>query len=265
MIFGSLGLAEDILSWCDKLASMPAVGFRLDPHFLSGADFLNAFAPILDKLVDGETVKFTLDRIEPFSATFTTEDGFQYGAEPQKVFVSFQHRLRPRAVSGGLPVLQLLSQPAPFTQLLTQVCERLSEAILLVPGVKSRKVVRVGVVASTKVADEDLPPGIVRFIKYVGRPWKGVAPHFAFQITADVGASSGSVDRCVHSLSRLEEDRDKLVAIQLDWQRIFSSSRAITPDSIEEILLDARKASAAYFEDLAEGNRFDEDVLSKTT
>ena len=253
------------MSWCDKLASVPAVGFRLDPHFAPSSDGLAALSPMLNKLIDGETLKFSLDRIDAFSTHVTTEDGFQYGIEPQKMFVGFQHRLRPRAISGGLPVLQMLSRPAPFTELLLQVCDRLSEATLLVPGAKTRKILRVGIVATTKVADEDLPPGIVRFIKYVARPWKGAAPFFGFQITADAGESAGSNDRCIHSLSKTEEDRDELVTIQLDWQRNFSSGRVITPASIAEILSSARKASISYFEDLAEGSRFDEDVLSKAT
>jgi len=35
------------MSWCDKLASVPAAGFRLTPHFASSDSILDGLSPIL--------------------------------------------------------------------------------------------------------------------------------------------------------------------------------------------------------------------------
>lgn len=90
------------MSWCDKLASTPTVGLALTPHFAFGS-LIDAFSPILDRLVDRfRNPTFVVNDTQNSSLSFTTEDGFVYGAEQSKVSVGFQHRLKTRAVSGGL-------------------------------------------------------------------------------------------------------------------------------------------------------------------
>lgn len=68
--------AEDALSWCDKLASTPAVGVGFTPHYISSNDLLNALTSLLDKWNDGTKATFTLDSISPFGFEVSTEEGF---------------------------------------------------------------------------------------------------------------------------------------------------------------------------------------------
>lgn len=240
---------------------MPSVGFKLDWHFISASSILDALSPLLDKLVDGERTRFNIERPLGFDVTVATDDGFNYVVNPRQVSVAFQHKLRVKPMSGGLPVMEMLSRPLPFTKLLPQVGEKLIDATLLLPGPRTRRVIQVGVVVSAKVAIDDVPPGITRFINYVGRPWKGRTEFFNFQITADVGKTADWSDRCIHGLTKAEEDQDQLVSIQFDWQRAFSSSRLVTSESLKQIMAQAEKAALTYFEDLGEGTRFDEDLI----
>lgn len=252
------------MSWCDKLASTPSVGFRLDYQFMSGGAILDAFAPMLAKLADGEKQKFNIERLEASVAAYTTEDGFHYAVEPSKIHVAFRHSLKAKPISGGPPVMEMISRPLPFSELVPEVSEKLIEATSLLPGIKNRKVTRVGIVAATQVANEDLPPGIARFIKYVGRPWKGRVDAYSFQIVGALGEAPGWTDRCVHTLNR-PEDAEQLVTLNFDWQRSFTTGRSTSRDSLEEIVSSAEKASSKYFEELAEGNQFDEDLISSAT
>jgi hypothetical protein len=252
------------VSWCDKLASTPGVGFRLDPHFAPSEIILNALAPTLDQWFEDDKRLFNIERQnDPFTAGFNTNDGFQYGIEPSKIFVVFNHSMRFKQVSGGPPVLEMLSRASPYTELLPKVSKRLTEVTLLLPAIKTRKVTRVGIISTTIVADDEAPPGIARFIKYIGRPWQGVANTYNIRITAEIDRSPHSSDRCTHSLSR-PEDPEELLSLKFDWQRTFDPGRPITLDSLQEILVGAEKASNKYFEDLAEGSRFDEDIIRIT-
>lgn len=252
------------LSWCDKLASTPSVGLRIDNRFVSSSSILNALAPILDRWVDGDNLKFTIERQEPFSLVFTTDDGFQYGIEQSRIYVSFTHRVKAKASSGGPPVMEMLSQPLPYTELLPQASEKLIEAALIVPDVKGRKVTRIGIIASTTVAREDLPPGIARFIEYLGRPWKGLVPGLISQIVADINKAPAWTDRCIHTINK-PEDPDELVTLSFDWQRTLAQGRAITSDNLKELTSTSQRSALQYFEDLAEGNRFDEELISSAT
>jgi hypothetical protein len=245
------------MSWCDKLASTPSVGYGLDYHFASSEVVLSALTPILDQLVENKKPTFAVDQQQSFLVGFNTNDGFKYGIEPSKIHVNFNHRMRPKAVSGGPPIMEMLSRPQPYTDLLPVVSSKLIEATLLLPSPKDRKITRVGIVSTTPVDAEDLPPGISRFLKYIGKPWGELTEGFSIQITGKVGKGSGYSDRCVHTMLRTEDPND-LLTILFDYQRIFESGKAITADSLKEITASAEKAALRYFEDLAEGNRFDD-------
>ncbi len=109
---------------------------------------LDVLAPVLDKLIEGDKPKFNITKIDPLSVEFGTEDGFLYGFDSSRAFVEFQHRFKFRSVSGGPPVAELLSRPAPFTELLPEVARRLLFASECLLEIRPRKVTRVGVVST---------------------------------------------------------------------------------------------------------------------
>lgn len=256
---------EETLSWCDKLAATPTVGFRFDWHFVGGDVLLQSLSPILDPLGQGEKQRFTMQQQDSFGFAFITQDGYQYGINASRAHVSFQHRLKAKPVSGGLPVMEMLSQPRPYTKLLPDVCERLIDATVLLPHSKGRKLNRLGIVTSARVSVSDSPPGISRFISYVGRPWKQIPAFYNFQITSDLEKGPNYVDRCVHTVTKSEEDEDALVTLNFDWQRTFTNGRPLNRDILEKEVQEGKKAALKYFEDIAEGSRFDEDIISATT
>jgi len=250
------------VSWCDKLASTPTIGFKLTPHFAPVTTLLDALSPILDRTVKDDAQKFTLEQTtSEFAAGFNTEDGYKYVVDHAKVSVSFNHRIRYKNVSGGPPIMEMLSKPLPFTSLLPQVSEKLIEATLLLPEVKKRTINRVGIVSLTLISIEDMPPGIRRFIAYLGRPWKGALENFTVQISANLNKTSEVSEICIHQLVMPEDKDEKLLTIQFDWQRQFSSALQVRETELKRIVADAQKDALNYFEDLAEGSRFDEVLL----
>jgi len=255
-------------TWCDKLAATPAIGFKFDYHYASSAALLDALAPVLDKLVDAEKAKFalaekakfTLNRQDSFAVEFTTEDGFHYGVDASRVWVEFQHRMKVKPTSGGPPVAELLSRPAPFTELLPQVSERLLNATEAILAVHKRMLVRVGVVASTFVTEKELPPGIARFIQYLGRPWRNPLAQYSVQLTADLDKNRDWLDRASHTLIKSGDEEDPLT-LRFDWSRTFSTDRPADGSILKSVVSEVTQASMQYFEELAEGNRFDEEII----
>lgn len=251
------------VTWCDKLASVPVVGFTLDWHFASAGALWEALTPTLDQQVVGDKPTFTINQNDPFAVSFQTESGFHYALEASKVVVSFQHRMRAKPVSGGPPVMEMLSHPQPFSDLLAEVSRRLVAVTLAVPATRNRRIHRVGIVANTMLSLSDTPPGVSRFIDYVGRPWGKSVEVFAFQIVSEIGKTQAWADRCIHNITKAEGD--ELVSLSFDWQRSFVSGQAINPGSLTKMLELAQTDASAYFEDLGEGGRFDENILSSTT
>src|SRR6516165_1735328 len=96
-------------SWCDKLGSTPAAGITVSTHFVSASGLLDAFAPILDKHEERDGPAFTIDEGDNFSFTFTTNDGYRFGADHRRLHVTFNHRMRAKNVGGGAPTMEMLS------------------------------------------------------------------------------------------------------------------------------------------------------------
>jgi hypothetical protein len=252
-----------MLSWCDKLASTPSVGFKLDPHHASSDSIIDAIAGILDPLHTGEKPKFSVLQQASFELQFQTEDGFIYAIDPIKTSVAFRHRMRARPTSGGPPIMEMLSKPAPYTSLLRDVSKRLVELTTLVPTAKSRTVRRTGVVSTTSIGQDELPPGIARFIESVGQPWQNLLDHYSITVAAEVGKGQAWRDRCIHNIIK-SDDPDQLMTLTFDWQRVFTSGYPIQKESLTQNLERCQKAALEYFEDLAEGRRFDAELAKKT-
>jgi hypothetical protein len=253
------------LSWCDKLAATPTVGIKVDFHFDSIDAILHALSPVLNRMVDGDRATFTVERREPFVVNVIANDGFTYSIEPTRISILFQHIMKMKMVSGGPPVAELLSHPLPYTQLLSQAGDRLTETATLLCGGTPRKVTRVGIVTTTAISAEDMPPGITRFLIYMSRPWKGAVPYYSWQITAHLVDSPQWSDRCIHTLARAEDDPEQLVRLSFDWQRYLNPGRAITTESTKELIKQASDTALRYFEEVAEGNQFDEELIRSST
>ena len=99
----------------------------------------------------------------------------------------------------------------------------------------------------------------------MGRPWKGAVEHYnTISITAEVGKTKDWSDRCLHTVTK-SEDPEQLLALNFDWQRTYNTGRPIKADVLNEGLKSAQAAATKYFEDLAEGSLFDEEIIRATT
>jgi hypothetical protein len=250
------------LSWCDKLASTPTIGFKLNYHYSPPDEILAVLSPVMDAAVRGDKPATNLTQYDLSPAvTFSTHDGFRYSADGFKISVGFEHVLRTKAISGGPPIMEMLSKPMPFTVLLPVVGQKLKEATLLFEEMKRRTIWRIGIISTTRVAEDDLPPGIQRFVKYLGRPWKRGIASYNYHVLSNLDDGSGWSDRCINNLIKPDDDPDELMTLQFDWQRSFTSGRDITAEVLDEMLQTAEKASLNHFEELAEGNQFDESLI----
>jgi hypothetical protein len=243
---------------------VPTVGFALTPHF-AVLDVVGAFAPILDPLVDEfRNPTFTMSDTQQGGLSFTTKDGFVYAADHTRISVMFQHRMRAMPVSGGHPRMEMLSKPLPYTELLVEVSSRLIQAARLLPNLNDRKIFQVGIVTATRVAPEDVPPGITGFIEYLGRPWSDGISSFGVEVTSDFEKADNWSDRCVHKLIR-PENTEELMSLNFDYQRKFMVGQPTSEAQMKTLLNKCSEDALEYFERLAEGDMFDELIINSKT
>jgi hypothetical protein len=251
------------VTWCDKLAATPGIGVLLNKSFAPVASLLEPLAPVVSRWVDKDNDRpaFSIDGQDAFGGSLTTFDGYQYVVGPEQFAVEFKHRMRLKPQSAGPPIAEMLSKPLPYTELFPQITERLLEMLRLVITAKqSRKLLRIGIITTTYVALDDAPPGIRRFLKHVTKPW-GIEPEFFnIDVTAKLakGKNTAKFDRCLHLLQRLENSDNDLLLIRLDWQRYFEPDKTFSASSLPDLIEAARRDALAYFEDIGQGERFDD-------
>lgn len=251
------------MTWCDKLASTPSVGFQLDSHFAPAEAIMHSVTTLTDgwhtESSDGnaERPEFQVTTLEPFKVELQHNDGFNYIADFNRASVAFQHKMKYRHVSAGLPVAELTSSSRSFSDLLEEASDRLIEFTTLLPKSRSRGVKRAGVVSVTVVSIDDVPPGIRKFIDYMGRPWKDAVQSFNFQIIAKTASTDAYWDRCIHTIAR-SEDEERLLTLSFDYQRYYHKKVQLEKNTLQRALGHCRISALDHFEELAVGNSFDE-------
>jgi len=242
-------------SWLDRLATTPGLGLRLEPRARSSESILTALGPVLDRQFVGERQGFTIEAQDSFGVQFATDDGYFYGVDAQRFWVEFRHRIRAKAQSAAPPTTEVISKPSPFTQLMPSIATKLVEVAKLLNDRGGRKLDRVGVIANTVVHEDEAPPGFVKFIEHVSRPWSSVE-EYDIRVIGEIATTSEWQDRCVHRIQRLEA-AEGLVSIVLDWQRRYTDGRVLETGKLQGLLDRAQHDAIEYFEELAGGGRFD--------
>jgi hypothetical protein len=253
------------MNWCDKLASTPTVGVKFDDHFASSSRILDSLSPFLNRLVKEEKPTFSLTKHEAFEVSFNTDDGFEYAFDHSRVSVGFSHRMKVKPVSGRPPTVEMLSSALPFTELLPNVCEKLLYATSLVLDPQKRPLKRIGIVSTTVVAEDELPPGIKRLIYYLGRPWEHGIDSYNCQFVTTLNKNPKHTDRCIHNITKSEKDEEGLITVRFDCQRIFTDTRMMTLNSLEKEIESSKSFALGYLETLAIGDIFDEELISKNS
>lgn len=246
------------MSWCDKLAATPIVGFGFDWHFIPIDSVLAAISPTLDSSTKDDIPLFTINRPDNTSVSINFFNGYIYGIEPSKIAIAFQHSLRPVPVSGGAPVVEMLSSPLLYTELLTEASRRLKQTTLDITRLRDKKIKRVGIATNSNVDVEDVLPGINMILEKIKSPWPQRVRGYSLQFIVEINDTDTTSDRCLFNFVAPEEKND-MITFNFDWHRVFKNGVAISDRSLERILDDAKRDALAYFEDIAEGAILDAD------
>ena len=247
------------MNWCDKLGSTPTMGYQLDWHTLPSDILLNALSPLVDTMVSGDEQRFSIDLKDALKLTFTSHDGFQFGLEPARVFVQFNHRATYRIESGGIPNLVLNSKPAPYSELLNDVQRYLLSTMEIVNRLKVRRLIAIGVVTTTVVDQNDIPPGIKSLLAHVSKPWKGRLEFLTFQAQSVLNEDEEFSHRCTHTIVKKLKDDDPMELV-FDYQRIYKKPQEIDTHRLRSASEKVKALALDYFEELAQGDRVDDIV-----
>jgi hypothetical protein len=157
----------------------------------------------------------------------------------------------------GLPSLGVDDyQPYPT---LFEECASLANAALSIRASSSQgnfRLRRVGIVLATYLClDEDLPPGIAKYKKYIGDPWSstGGAVKATSEILMQLADAPTSNDRCFHGVQFDETGDSRDFFFKLDWQRTFLDNHVFEDGYVNNEIGECAVPAMKYFDDFGIG------------
>lgn len=239
------------MTWCDKLASTPAVALFLEPQSVPSHLILAALSPRLDDWARRTGSRFSVARQETYLLQIQRDDGYLFTIEQSKFSITFQHRMTFKPTSGGLPIGELISHSDVYTKILEGVITELAEVAMLLSKVQQRQVKGFGISSTTRVSWEDVPPGLKLLEEYITKPWKAGLSSYEFSVSSLLKEDSLGIRKCINRIIRPEEGLSNIV---FDWQIWFSKLRLLDQASTYRDLDKSKEEALSYFEELAIGD-----------
>lgn len=154
---------------------------------------------------------------------------------------------------GALPSLEV-PDPVKYSVMQKTVVRVLSDFLESGFGNKAAyAVLRVGIVAQSRIFAPDAPPGIRKFLddleKATGNPL--IATNGS--LLSRIATREGGQDQCHHSCKFNSADRPDDLEFGLDLQRVWQPLRAMPWTSLRQELIDVAEAANAYFQKLGSG------------
>jgi len=140
-----------------------------------------------------------------------------------------------------------------YSDILTEVQDRLVKFTSALDLPSQSNLGRIGVVASCRLELTNLPPGISRFITFLGRPWRESLDEGRIHLRIPLSNHQRGRDRCHHIVSFNRDSDLGLLELKLDWQRCFEPSIRVDA-SLEKELSTSTANAVSYFETFGRGD-----------
>jgi hypothetical protein len=242
--------------WLDTLLAVPAIGVRLRPDFKEIFDFQKRLGSFIDFLIREE--KFEVEKLEIKSQDIwgysisVQKTGFSFTLTPKDITGQYLYEIHQTARPGGLPTLEL-PETMPYTQLFEKVFRYLQKVFTLIKDLKGFQFDRIGIVTNIGTDKESLPPGVLKWIENLSKPWGGLTKSESSLVAKlHENEEGGYLDQCHHNIKFDDTVPEAGIRFTLDWQRIFKKSIFIG-EGLSESLASCKDEALAYFQKFGEG------------
>jgi hypothetical protein len=233
--------------WLDTILSTPVVGFNFDPALRTAQENLAASRHFLEP-----KGVLSVGIPQPLDLDVETDNGMAFKITQDVVNVRFTYRPKISNEPGKFPQVEVPPEIVPYTTLLDRSIEE-TRGFLSAVVSNTRKLVRLGIVASCAVDVDSPPPGVRAFLAHIASPWQEEVPVLTVNIGAVLSRSEKHLDRCLHTLS-YTKDAGKSMQVALDWQRVFETPSPLTPAGIMDRVGECKKLALDYFEKFGKGD-----------
>ncbi len=241
------------MNWLDLALSAPTIGIVCEPRLQFPHEMLDDLRPALEKWKKDHSNLLFYNPAPTALIQIKVGDGFVCDLLGNGFNTTFKYETKVVDTPAALPTLTT-PDVLKFSDLLTRAIELTATIFerLKAPPVL---VTRIGIVADCRLDEKDLPPGIERFLSYLGAPWGAKPSILSGTMTFDLPKHEKWTRRCHHMVDREVVERPGDLRIRLDWQMSLEkgSSHRVAEGAAKSFVEDAAGHANAYFEKFAAG------------
>jgi len=245
--------------WLDSLLAVPAIGVRISPDFKEIFDFQRRLEGFLDFLVNEE--KFGIEKLEIKSqgiwgySVSIQKTGFSFVLTPNDIIGQYAYEIGQIPKPGGLPTFQL-PETMPYSQLLEKISTHVQKVFALIKDLRGFRFDRIGIVANVGSDKESLPPGVLKWIENLSKPWGTLTKSESLLLAKlHENEEGGYRDQCHHIVKFDDTTPETGIRFTLDWQRVFEGSIPISEGKgLSGNLTSCKNEALTYFQRFGEGD-----------
>lgn len=243
------------MSWVDNVLATPTIGVRIDTKLTSMSVFRDSFDSLFEYLREKyEAVEIKSTEIWGHIISPKNKSGFRYAISPNNIVVSYDYFVAPKKLSGRFPSLELPELQL-YSNLLYQNLSEIEQVFMAMQAIKDFTYNRIGIVLDSNLSKDIFPPGLLTFVKYLGKPWGDDIKKIELnRLLAKLSESENEYDQCHHAIILDESDPDKEINFKLDWQRVYKNSLPFDIKTLSLNLTSCINLALRYFDKFGAGD-----------
>ena len=238
--------------WLDGFLSVPGLGIRIKANhqlILVFQERLTHFIDHIHKEYDDVEVKM-LD-IWGYSIR-EKNSGLAFDISPKNIVFQSPYQILEKPQPGSFPILDIppLSN---YSERLEKIIGYIEKLLEIIRNIKGFTYDRIGIVADAELNRESLPPGIIEWIKNLGKPWDGQLIKAQTILSGKLSEEEKYFDQCHHHINFDDTIPEQGYRLKLDWQRVFKETISLEYKVTSNAIASCKNEALNYFEKFGEG------------
>lgn len=247
-------------AWLDSVLTVPAVGILTQVWLGFPTGIWTALERCSPKWNDGGSAQPLVRLNGPADIRIEWTNGLYLALTPTSVVAGSSFNLTWEQKPGTLPQV-VAPTPKPYSELQSRAVDVLETFFNVgLPATVEHQLVRVGILADSRLIESVAPPGVVRFMADLELASRGRLTTAEGSLLAELRTGDDGRDQCHHTYAKNVHERPDDLGLRLDWQRVWEPAKRMRSTRILDEIRAAATLANRYFEQFGSGEVSDGDA-----
>ena len=238
--------------WLDGFLSVPGLGIRTKPNRQLISTFQERLTYFIDHICkEYDDVEVKILDIWGYSI-IEKKFGLFFDISPNNIYFHSAYQILEKLQPGSLPVYDIPSV-SNYSELLEKIFGYIEKLLEIIQSIEGFTYDRIGIIADANLNKESLPPGVIEWIKNLGKPWDGQLMRTETILLCKLSEKENYFDQCHHHIKFDDTIPEQGYRLKFDWQRMFKEPISLEYKKTSDAIVSCKEEALNYFEKFGEG------------